>query len=409
MSRSVMLMALGLTLASGCQSPKVAPPSLEDEIETIHLEIPKQESTVESRRVLVVCNINSSDSIKLTEYYARKRKIPAENIVQIQAPTLEEVVDSIYKRDIEQPIRKALRVRKERIDYIVLTRGVPLRVESSWGYSVDSLLVGLNKNFELQAANLPPQYEAAMRHANPYFEADTPFASSRFGIYLVTRLDGYTLEDAKRLVERSVKAKPQKGLFMFDLAPNRFDRPTENESSGWHSLKMESAARILRDAGFKSLIENASTVQQQDDNLIYKDKFLLAKEPLMGYVTWGSNDASFDASVYQSQRFLAGSIAETFVSTSARTFIPTDQGQSLIGDLIANGVTGVKGYVSEPWTVALCRVDTLFKHYTQGYNLAESFYAASPLIKWKDVVIGDPLCRPYGEFVDGGKPKQLKP
>jgi hypothetical protein len=28
-------------------------------------------------------------------------------------------------------------------------------------------------------------------------------------------------------------------------------------------------------------------------------------------------------------------------------------------------------------------------------NLAEAFYAASPVIRWKDVVIGDPLCRPY--------------
>jgi len=28
-------------------------------------------------------------------------------------------------------------------------------------------------------------------------------------------------------------------------------------------------------------------------------------------------------------------------------------------------------------------------------NLAESFYAASLVAKWKDVVIGDPLCRPY--------------
>ena len=27
-----------------------------------------------------------------------------------------------------------------------------------------------------------------------------------------------------------------------------------------------------------------------------------------------------------------------------------------------------------------------------GRNLAESFYAASRFLKWKDVVIGDPLC-----------------
>jgi hypothetical protein len=37
----------------------------------------------------------------------------------------------------------------------------------------------------------------------------------------------------------------------------------------------------------------------------------------------------------------------------------------------------------------------IFDYYTAGFNLAESFYGASLVIKWKDVVIGDPLCNPY--------------
>ena len=57
--------------------------------------------------------------------------------------------------------------------------------------------------------------------------------------------------------------------------------------------------------------------------------------------------------------------------------------------------TGVKGYVSEPYTFALAKPDILFDRYTNGMNLAESFYAASQFLKWKDVVIGDPLCDPY--------------
>ena len=66
-------------------------------------------------------------------------------------------------------------------------------------------------------------------------------------------------------------------------------------------------------------------------------------------------------------------------------------------DLIVQGATGVKGYVSEPYTFALCRVDILFDRYTSGRNLAESFWAATPLLKWKDIVIGDPLCAPYAK------------
>ena len=93
---------------------------------------------------------------------------------------------------------------------------------------------------------------------------------------------------------------------------------------------------------------------------------------------------------------MPGALAETVVSTSGRTFSdPKAPGQSLIADLIAAGVTGCKGYVSEPYVDSIARANLLFDRYTMGYTLAESFYAASQYIYWKDVVIGDPICAPY--------------
>ena len=41
---------------------------------------------------------------------------------------------------------------------------------------------------------------------------------------------------------------------------------------------------------------------------------------LMGYYSWGSNDLKFDKRAYNSLGFAPGGIAETAVSTSARTF-----------------------------------------------------------------------------------------
>jgi hypothetical protein len=58
-------------------------------------------------------------------------------------------------------------------------------------------------------------------------------------------------------------------------------------------------------------------------------------------------------------------------------------------------VTGVKGYVSEPYLFAMAVPPLLFDRYVSGWNLAESYYCASPVLKWKDVIIGDPLCAPY--------------
>jgi tetratricopeptide (TPR) repeat protein len=101
-----------------------------------------------------------------------------------------------------------------------------------------------------------------------------------------------------------------------------------------------------------------------------------------------------------------------FVSSDARTFKEPPAGwatgpwtdkskyfanspQSLAGDLIREGVTGIAGHVAEPFLDGTIRPDILFPAYLSGLNLAESFYLAMPYISWQTVVIGDPLCAPF--------------
>ncbi len=115
----------------------------------------------------------------------------------------------------------------------------------------------------------------------------------------------------------------------------------------------------------------------------------------MGYASWGSNDSTYEAAAYHSLGFAPGALAETAVSTSARTFLPTSGGQSLIADLVSQGLTGGKGYTDEPLLQAIAAPSILFDRYTQGWTLADSLYAASALVGWQDIVIGDPLCRAY--------------
>lgn len=380
----VLIAIFGIALV-GCDKPHDEPPVvLKDDIESIRMNVAETAGTEESKHLLLVCNIDSEEGIELAEYYARKRKVPPSNIVQIKCPPLEETSMARFKEDILEPIKTAIEGSKERIDYIVLTKGIPFRIDSWWGYSVDGQIAGMNLRVEPMPNDKAPTEDGMIRCKNPYYDAKKPFNSKDYGIYLVTRLDAFSLTDAKRLVERSVKAQPEKGLFFFDQAENRTNNPEMPESAGWHQVRMEAAVAKLLQKNKEVRIDKTAP-------------FLNPGKPMMGYVSWGSNDGKFDLKTYRGLKFLSGSICETYVSTSARTFIPSEEGQSLIGDLIANGVTGVKGYVSEPWTSALCRVDILMDRYTDGYNLAESFYASSPLVLWKDVVIGDPLCRPYAK------------
>jgi hypothetical protein len=116
-------------------------------------------------------------------------------------------------------------------------------------------------------------------------------------------------------------------------------------------------------------------------------------------VSWGSNDGGYNASVYHSITFAPGAVSETAVSTSGRTLLPTTGGQSLVADLIAQGTSGVKGYVTEPYLDSMASPTVLFDLYSSGRNLAESYYAASRFVWWKDVVLGDPLCCLTGNTV----------
>ena len=92
-----------------------------------------------------------------------------------------------------------------------------------------------------------------------------------------------------------------------------------------------------------------------------------------------------------------GSIADTAVSTGGRSFNwGTSYGQSLIADLLEDGVSGVKGYVYEPYLTAV----GLPSVYPPSLRFRlqsrrESHAAANLLSGWMGVVVGDPKMAPY--------------
>ncbi len=94
-----------------------------------------------------------------------------------------------------------------------------------------------------------------------------------------------------------------------------------------------------------------------------------------------------------------GSIADTAVSTGGRSFNwGTSYGQSLVADLLEDGVSGVKGYVYEPYLTAVGLPSMYLPMYASGYNLAESHAAANRLSGWMGVVVGDPKMAPYADM-----------
>jgi uncharacterized protein (TIGR03790 family) len=232
---------------------------------------------------------------------------------------------------------------------------------------------------------------------NRYWNATERFSHSRIGGYLVTRLDGYTEADAKALVSRALDAERglANGKVLLDVQPSfgLGDKATQPVPITVTSISKESPW-----SEFNADMCGAHDIMVKrgiPDELDLSETFVGGRSNLMGYFSWGSNDARFSNDAYQTLIFAPGSLSDTAVSTSARTFLPTQGGQSLLVDLIAHGLTCGKGYVDEPLLQAVASPTIALDRYTAGYTMAEALYAASHFVGWEDIVIGDPLCSPY--------------
>ncbi|MCU1329469.1 MAG: hypothetical protein JWN34_4839 [Bryobacterales bacterium] len=323
----------------------------------------------------------------MAAYYQQKRAIPALNVCTIETEPAENITRELYGKQVEAPVGACLQMRglTERILYIVLTIGTPIRIDASAGKTerntdgaaVDSELALLYQR--MRGVQIPLDGPIT----NPFFrQRDTPFRHPLFPIYLVTRLDAWTADEAKSLVDRSLAAK-NRGRFAIDL--KAYDGTEGNQWLRTAALLVPKERLVLEETA--TVLENVADV--------------------IGYASWGSNDR---ARTKRTVHFgwLPGAIVTEFVSTDGRTFRkPPDDWtlgtwadkkswfaggpQTLASDYIHEGASGASGQVLEPFLMFCPRPDFVLPAYASGRNLAESFYMGMPALSWMTVIIGDPL------------------
>lgn len=353
-----------------------------------------------SASVLLVVNDLSTNSLQVGEYYARKRAIAADNIVHLSATTSETITRSAYEQQIEAPIATwFVRSRAhDRILYIVLTKGVPLRIDGTDGRSgtvasVDSELTLLYRKLSGEAVT------SVGRVDNPYFLGERPladampFTHASYDIFLVTRLDGFTVDDVFKLIDNGSGSATSGHVV---LQPGNSGSPVTAAGNAW----LAAATERLKGTNLRPIVPiDPSTNRATADTVV------------MGYASWGWNDPAIRASGVKA-RFAPGALATMF-SADPLTFVgPLAEGRrsdgilpsgaaaargSLVGELIRDGVSGVAGYVADPFLPATIRPQILFPAYAAGRNLAEAFYLSSPYLSWQLIVLGDPLCAPFGK------------
>ncbi len=233
---------------------------------------------------------------------------------------------------------------------------------------------------------------------NPYFLGSRPVAEARpfshreHDIYLVSRLDAFTVEEAKALVDRAARTarEGQIVLDQRDALVNRLGRGLAGAGRAKHLTKAGHGERVVLETTPKPARDVS---------------------PVMGYFSWGSTDpqnrvrtvkmdfvpGAIGATLRQHRRThvqgAAGRLAADQHERSrhmVRRVAAVARGRPDPGGADGRGRPGV-GALSAERRSPGCVVSRL----PAGFNLVESFYLAIPHLSWQTVVIGDPLCVPF--------------
>ena len=334
--RSLALLALALAGSSPCLA---APPEAS---------------------VLIVANATHPWSVRVAKAYLATRGLPDGQLLTVEVASDAVVPREVYQRAIERPIAVWLRAHKaiDRTTYVVLAPGLPLRIagtagRSGNGASVDSELALLYRRLTGAVAPL------AGSIPNPYFTdgpiPDHRFARAKYDVYLVTRLDGRTEQEALGLLTRA-GLRPETPVVVLDGRPR--------EASGLE-------ARWLAQAGprVQSVRPDARVVADASSEVV-KDV-----AGVTGYFAWGSNDLPQRVPPVS---FGAGAIASSFMSSDGRTMTEPPKGwspgawddqaryfagspEALAADWLAAGLTGLGSQVAEPYIDGAFRPDVLLE------------------------------------------------
>src|SRR5262249_40570226 len=136
--------------------------------------------------------------------------LPPSNVLRIKTSTDDAIERDAYVRTIEQPLAAAIARAglQDRLLYLVLTKGVPLRIIGTTGpngtvSSVDSELTLLYRRL----LGLPVALQGPID--NPYYLGAREIGEARHfshrehDIYLVTRIDAFTVDQVFGLIDRA--------------------------------------------------------------------------------------------------------------------------------------------------------------------------------------------------------------
>ena len=350
--------------------------------------------------VAVVANSTVAESVELARRYLRARSIPERQLCLLDLPTADTIPLDSYRTALADPLDACLDAAgvSDRIEAVVLVRGVPLRVTvpveggdqraslaatlSAWKSTVDGEpLVGRPPGVRSNCGGTPC---LAAQWRNPFAQGvfEAGWTRSTGGVewrpLIVTMLNARSTDDAARLVSSATTAEAFRPsgqfLFMRGANPPRAVLDSTSQSAS---------------AALAGLALDAEVVDFQTN---------LSGRNLAAFFT--GTQTLGDA--IEGNTYLPGSIVDNLTSLGAvpRNFQPAPEGgeppetQVSVSRWVEQGVAGVHGCTDEPlnntFPSRMMAVD-----YAEGGTLGEAYHRHLPFAYWRNLVLGDPMAAPY--------------
>jgi uncharacterized protein (TIGR03790 family) len=367
---------------------------------------PARPAATPAARVIVLANSDDADSLKLARYYAEKRGVPAANIYAYQMSSAETIGWPEFVATIWQPLqddlvragwidaipmdlvdpagRRKYVIHGHRIAYLVVCRGVPLRIAANPAWAIEPAAVQLANRpiFATNQAAVDSELALLADSVHPtgrfvpnvLFQNEAPTAFDTARVVKTTRLDGPTAAAARALIDHALTAE-RSGLLgraYVDIGG------IHEDGDRW----LGEIVQQLTGLGFDTDVDREPTTMPGTAR---------CDAPVL-YFGWYAGDLNGPFAL-PDFRFPPGAIAQHIHSMSASTLRSARAGWC--GPLVERGVTATVGNVYEPYLQILHRPTLLLRALARGATFGDAAYYALPVLSWQSVAIGDPLYRPF--------------
>jgi uncharacterized protein (TIGR03790 family) len=354
-----------------------------------------------AKETVVLYNLEAEGAADLAKVYARGRGVPENQVIGLQCTTDEIISREDFSGSIVRPLttlflqqgwfraammdtvelnsrekRQMLTVLEQKIRVLAIIKGMPLKVQRATANPSPSKEDEASVDSELSIIGLPV-LGIAGGVPNPYFGKKHRFSEQKDGMLLVGRLDANSEGTVKRMIGDALAVEEQGllGRAVIDLAQKT---GAYKEGEDW----LRRSAVTFRKAGIPVAVDRGTA--------LFPHGWPLPDTAL--YFGWYEGDIT-GALKQESFRFARGAVACHLHSFSASTLRYGDR--NWCGPLLERGAAVTMGNVWEPYLSYTVHFDIFNDMLLQGYTVAEAAWAACPALSWMNVLVGDPLYRPF--------------